>query len=271
MTQIPQAAPDTGPAHTDTVAAVTGGAQGIGRAIAERLLAEGCTRMTIAGRSRDAGEAAAAELSAKGADVRFVATDMADPAQATALIDATAEAFGRVTALANAAGLSERGGILDATPEAWDRIMAVNAKGPFFALQRLAQRAREARQPATCVTILSMSSHVGQSFLGPYAASKAAMANVTRNAAQALRFARVRVNGINCGWMDTEGEDAVQRQWHGATDGWLERAEADQPFGMLVKPAHVAELAAYLLGPRSGVMTGSVIDFDQFVAGSYPE
>ena len=257
--------------HKDTIAIVTGGAQGIGRAIAERLVADGCSRMVIAGRTVEAGEAASAELSAQGADVRFVATDMGDARAASSLVDRTITEFGTATARANAAGLSERGGILDASPDCWDRVMAVNAKGPFFALQRLAQHAVETGRPATCVSILSMSSHVGQSFLGPYAASKAAMANVTRNAAQALRGNRVRVNAINCGWMDTPGEDLVQKRWHGADDDWLTRAEAAQPFGMLVKPAHVAELASYLLGPNSGVMTGSVIDFDQFVAGAYPE
>src|SRR5690606_27643194 len=121
------------------------------------------------------------------------------------------------------------------------------------------------------VNILSMVVHCGQSFLSPYSASKAALANVTRNSAQALRRQRIRVNGINCGWMDTPGEDVVQRRDHGGGDDWLDRAEAAQPFGMLVKPVHVARLVTYLLGPASGVMTGAIIDFDQNVAGAYPE
>jgi NAD(P)-dependent dehydrogenase (short-subunit alcohol dehydrogenase family) len=94
---------------------------------------------------------------------------------------------------------------------------------------------------------------------------------VTKNAAQALRADRIRVNAIAPGWMDTEGEDVVQKKWHGAGDDWLAQAEAAQPMGMLVKPAHLAVLASYLLGPESGVMTGAIVDFDQFVAGAYPE
>ena len=110
--------------------------------------------------------------------------------------------------------------------------------------------------------------HGGQSFLSPYSASKAALANVTKNAAQALRRHRIRVNAIGCraGWT-RPAEDAIQRDYHGAGDDWLAKAEARQPFGMLVKPEHVAGLVAYLLGPASGVMTGAVIDFDQNVAG----
>jgi NAD(P)-dependent dehydrogenase (short-subunit alcohol dehydrogenase family) len=257
--------------HIDTVAVVTGGTQGLGRAVAEALIAEGCTRIAIAGRRIAEGEAAARDLSGQGAEVRFLQVDMADSDAAGHLIDRAAETFGRVTALVNAAAATDRGSILDTRPDVFDRLMAVNARGPFFALQRLAQRAVEGGHPAACVNILSMVVHCGQSFLSPYAASKAALANITRNAAQALRHNSVRVNGINCGWMDTPGEDAVQRRYHGAADGWLQAAEARQPMGTLVKPAHVAGLVTYLLGPRSGVMTGALVDFDQNVAGAYPE
>ena len=257
--------------HAATVAVITGGAEGLGRAVVDRLIAEGCTRIVIAGRRLAEGEVAAREMTGQGADVRFARTDMADAAQAIALIDAAEATFGTVTALVNAAACSERGSILDTTAEAFDRLMAVNARGPFFALQRLAQRARAAGRPASAVNILSMVTHCGQSFLAPYSASKAALANITKNAAQALRRDHIRVNGINCGWMDTPGEDQVQRRWHGATDGWLLRAEAAQPMGMLVKPAHVAGLVSYMLGPLSGVMTGAIVDFDQNVAGAYPE
>ena len=252
--------------HRETVAVVTGGTQGLGFAIAEELAREGCTRILIAGRDRAKGEAAAAQLGAV-----FAQADMGDARAAAGLIDEAAERWGRVTALTNAAAATDRAGILDASEADWDLHMAVNAKGPFFALQRLAQRAVEAGYPASCVNILSMVVHCGQSFLAPYSASKAALANVTKNAAQALRRHRVRVNGINCGWMDTPGEDAIQRRYHGGDDDWLARAEAAAPMGMLVKPAHVAGLASYLLSERSGVMTGSLIDFDQNVAGGSPE
>ena len=71
--------------------------------------------------------------------------------------------------------------------------------------------------------------------------------------------------------MATPGEDATQRRYHGAGDDWLAKAEAAQPFGQLVHPDEVAGLATYLLAPESGVMTGAVIDYDQNVAGAYPE
>ena len=259
-------------AHAGTIAVITGGTQGLGLAIAERLLAEGCQQMVIAGRGVTKGEEAAKGLRDRtGADVRYLPADMSNPDDAIALIDRAASRFGRVNALVNAAAATDRGSILTATPAEWDNLMNVNARGPFFALQRFAQLAVDKGHPASAVNILSMVVHAGQSFLAPYSASKAALANVTKNAANALRANRIRVNAVNCGWMDTPGEDEVQRKYHGATDGWLAEAEAKQPFGMLVKPAHVAGLVSYLLSDGSGVMTGAVIDFDQNIAGAYPE
>lgn len=261
-------------AHAGTAALVTGGSQGIGRAIAEALIADGCRQITIAGRDPAKGDAAARDLAAlmdSGGEARFVPVEMGDTASVRAMVAQAADLMGRVDALVNAAGLSNRGGILDADQAVWDLLMNVNARGPFFAMQEIARRAVAAGRPTSIVNILSTSLHVGQSFLAPYAASKAALATLTRNAAQTLRGQHIRVNAIAPGWMDTAGEDAVQRNWHDAPADWLARAEAAQPFGMLVKPAHVARLAAYMLGPESGVMTGAVVDFDQFVPGATPE
>jgi NAD(P)-dependent dehydrogenase (short-subunit alcohol dehydrogenase family) len=252
--------------HATTTAVITGGAQGLGRAIAERLASEGSTRIVISGRDRAKGEATAREIGAT-----FIPAEMGDVAQVRALVAAAIDRFGPVTALVNAAAVTDRASILDCTPEEWDRQFAINARGPFFAMQAVAQAAVAAGRTASMVNILSMSAHCGQSFLAPYSASKAALMNATKNAANALKAHRIRVNGINAGWMDTPGEDAIQRKWHGAGDDWLAHAEAAQPFGTLVKPAHVAGLASYLLSDASGVMTGSIIDFDQNVAGSYPE
>ncbi|WOI55239.1 SDR family oxidoreductase [Palleronia sp. LCG004] len=252
--------------HADTRTLILGGTQGVGLAIARRLAAEGCRHLIVTGRDAARGEAAAAGIGA-----RFVASDLSDTDATTRVVDEAAEAFGRLDAMVVAGALTDRGSILDATPETFDAIMATNVRSPFFALQRFAQRARAAGHSASVVNILSIVIHGGQSFLAPYAASKAALANVTRNAASTLAPDRIRVNGINIGWMDTPGEDAVQRKFHGGGDDWLARAEASRPMGTLVKPDHVAALAAYMLSAEAGVMTGALVDFDQLVPGIYPE
>ena len=145
---------------------------------------------------------------------------------ASALVDAAGARMGGANALVNAAAICDRGGLLDTTPEIWARLMDVNARGPFFAMQRFAAQAIARGEPAAVVNILSMAIHCGQSYLAPYAASKAALAALTRNLAHAHRRDRIRFNGIACGWMDTPGEDATQRRWHGAGDDWLAKAEA---------------------------------------------
>ncbi|WP_439562833.1 SDR family oxidoreductase [Roseinatronobacter sp.] len=252
--------------HETTHALILGGTQGLGLAIAHKLKAEGCTKLVITGRDSAKGQAVAAGLGAS-----FMEADLGNTEATVATVDRAADHLGRVDALVVAGALTDRGTVLDTSPELWDRMMTANVRTPFFALQRVAQHAIAAGHGASVVNILSMVVHCGQSFLAPYSASKATLANVTRNAAQALRHHHIRVNGINCGWMDTPGEDAVQRRHHGAGDDWLARAEAAQPFGMLVKPAHVAGLASYMLGSSSGVMTGALVDFDQNVAGAYAE
>lgn len=257
--------------HSATVAIVTGGAQGLGRAVGDALIAAGCSRLLLIGRDRAKGIAAAEEMARGGADVGFLPADMGDVAQVRGAVATAADRWGRVSALVNAAAVTDRAGILDCTPEEWDRQFAINARGPFFAIQEFANRAIAGGHPAAVVNILSMSAHCGQTFLAPYSASKAALANVTKNAANALARHRIRVNGLNVGWMDTPGEDMIQKKWHDAPDDWLARAEAAKPFGSLVKPPTVAALVSYLLSDASGVMTGSVIDFDQNVNGASPE
>jgi NAD(P)-dependent dehydrogenase (short-subunit alcohol dehydrogenase family) len=119
--------------------------------------------------------------------------------------------------------------------------------------------------------VLSQSAHCGQSFLVAYSASKAALANLTKNVAQSYRAQRIRCNGVMAGWMDTPGEHAIQRRAHDAPDDWLARAEAGRPMGQLAKPDELAGLIAYMLSPSSGVMTGALVDYDQWVPGAQPE
>jgi NAD(P)-dependent dehydrogenase (short-subunit alcohol dehydrogenase family) len=257
--------------HADTCALITGGSQGLGLAIARELVAQGCTRLVLTGRDPEKGEAAAASLCEHRVEAAFLAVDMGDVAQVPAMVDAAAERMGRVTALVNSAAATERGSILDTDPNLWDRVLDVNARGPFFALQRFAQRCIDEGIEGGCVNILSVVVHGGLPFLAPYGASKAALRYITKNAANTLARHRIRVNGINVGWMDTPGEDVVQQRFHGRAPGWQDEVNVNLPFGRLVQPEDVAGQVAFLLGPQSGVVTGSVMDFDQRVVGAYPD
>jgi len=147
----------------------------------------------------------------------------------------------------------------------------VNVRAPFFLLQRAVTLMRKRNIEGTVVNVISVSSHGGAPYLVPYAASKGALATLTRNTANALLVHRIRVNGLNLGWMNTPGEHATQQRFHDAPDDWLERAVKHQPFGRLLEPVEVARVIAFLASEESGMMTGSVIDFDQIVVGTTPD
>jgi NAD(P)-dependent dehydrogenase (short-subunit alcohol dehydrogenase family) len=91
---------------------------------------------------------------------------------------------------------------------------------------------------------------------------------MTRNLAFQLMRHRIRVNLVKPGWMDTPAEDVIQRQYEGADDGWLDRAEAKMPFGRLIKPEEIARTIVHLATDESGMMTGACIDWGQAVLGA---
>lgn len=257
--------------NADTVAIVTGGAQGLGLAVARQLVAEGATRMVLAGRDAGRGRQAVDHLQALGARAVFVRTDIADPDACLALVDAAVQAMGTVNALVNAAANPARGTLLDTDVAVWDDLFATNARGPFFLMQGFVRHRIEHGGGGAIVNVLSQCAHCGQSYLAAYSASKGALATLTRNVANAHRGDRIRCNAVLPGWMDTPGEDATQRRFHGAGDDWLARAEAGQPMGQLAKPDQLAGLIAYMISPQAGVMTGALVDYDQNIPGSYPE
>jgi len=257
--------------HVNTVGVVTGGAQGVGLAIARQLVAEGCRKLILAGRDTSKGQRATTELDTLGCEVRFVSLDLQDVSACLKLIETAVHEFGDVTALVNAAALGERGTLVDTSPEFWDNMFFTNVRAPFFLMQGFVKHRLANGGGGSIVNIASNCAHCGQSYLSAYSASKGALVTLTKNTANAYRFHQIRCNVILPGWMDTPGEDVTQRRFHGATDGWLAEAEARQPMKQLAKPQQLAELASYLLSPNAGVMTGAVVDYDQNIPGAYPE
>jgi NAD(P)-dependent dehydrogenase (short-subunit alcohol dehydrogenase family) len=257
--------------HSGTQALITGGTQGLGLAIAQRLAREGAAGIVISGRREALGASAAEAVRALGTPCHYVQADVARAEDCARLMREAIAHLGHVNALVNSAATTDRGTLLDTTLEMWQQHMDTNARGPFLLMQALVRHLLERRAPGTIVNILSQSAHCGQSFLVPYSASKATLANLTKNVAQSYRAQRIRCNGIMAGWMDTPGEHAIQKRAHDAPDDWLARAEAGRPMGRLAKPDELAGLVSYLLSPESGVMTGALIDYDQWVPGAQPE
>lgn len=250
------------------VVVVTGGTQGLGAAIARRAARLGAAGIVTCGRDATRGEAVAGDLKGAGTEALFVEVDLADLDAAERVFAAVDDRFGVVHGLVNAAAETDRGSVWDTTAALIDRLMAVNVRAPMLLLQAAARIMKRKGVAGSIVNIGSVASYGSEVFLFPYATSKSALHAMTRNAAFALARDRIRVNLLNPGWMDTPAEDVIQRRYHGAGDDWLARAEAEQPFGRLLKPDEVARGICFLLSDESGMMTGACLDFDQTVIGA---
>lgn len=251
------------------IAVITGSTQGLGATTARLFAERGAAGLVLCGRNASNGEAVAQELSANGCPSHFVQADLAKVEDCRAVIAKADAAFGQLHALANCAAVTDRGTIFDTSPELFDAMFAVNTRAPFFLMQDALKIMRREGIAGTVVNILSMASHGGQPFISAYCGSKGALATLTRNVAYSVMRDRIRINGLNIGWMNTPGEDRIQKTYHDADDAWLANAAEQQPFGRLLDPAEVARAIAFLSCDESGMMTGSLIDFDQSVLGSY--
>lgn len=250
------------------VALITGSTQGVGEAVARRLAAEGAAGIVVCGRNRARGEAVVGDLGKVGTGAIFVPVELGDAASCRALVTAADQEFGRIDVLVNSAALTLRGSIVDTSLELWDTMMNVNLRAPFLLMQGTIAVMRRQGRGGSIVNVGSVAAHGGAPILMPYSASKAALAAMTKNVAYAVAWDGIRVNCINPGWMDTPGEDVIQRRFHSDGQDWLEDAEAGMPFGQLIKPKEVAAAIAFLASDDSGVMTGSVVDYDQSIVGA---
>ncbi|MDE2383193.1 MAG: SDR family oxidoreductase [Alphaproteobacteria bacterium] len=250
------------------IAVVTGSTQGLGEAIAHLFVERGVKGIVITGRNAERGARVKAALEAKGAEVVFVQAELARIEDVRKIMKACRERFGKVDALVNAAAVTDRGTIWDTSPELFGQMFDVNVRAPFFLMQDALHLMKDSKTRGTIVNILSVSGHGGQSFISAYCGSKGGLAVLTRNVAASVARNRIRVNGLNIGWMDTPGEDRIMKTYHDADPDWLKKAEAARPFGRLLKPIEVARAVAFLSSDESGMMTGSIVDFDQTVLGA---
>ena len=250
------------------IAIVTGSTQGLGEAIAHLFADRGAAGLVITGRNEANGARVKAALEATGVRTVFVAADLANMDDTRKIVAEADKAFGRVDVLVNSAGITDRGTIWDTTPDLFDTMFSVNVRAPFFLMQDALKVMKREGTQGSVVNIISMSGHGGQSFITAYSASKGALITLTKNVAFSVLNHRIRVNGLTIGHMDTPGEDRIMKTYHDAEEGWLEDAAKTKPFGRLLKPDEVARAVAFLSSGESGMMTGSIVDFDQQVLGA---
>ena len=246
---------------------ITGSTQGSGAETAKLFAARGAKAITICGRQENKGLQIKKEIEELGAECLYVKADLSKVEDCKKIVALTDTEFGTVHSLVNVAGYTERGTILSATLENYENNFNINARAPFILIQEVVKIMIRDKNNGTIANVLSMAMYSGMPFIVAYSGSKAALAIMTKNIANSLAGHQIRVNALNIGWTDTPAEHDIQKRVHKKGEDWLSKEENKVPYKRLTKPLDVAKGLAFMCSNESGLMTGSVIDFDQTVNG----
>ena len=246
---------------------VTGSTQGVGAETAKLFAARGANSITICGRQEEKGIKVKKEIEDLGSKCIYVKADLANVEDCRNIVKRSDKEFGTIHTLINAAGYTQRGTILSATLENYENNFNVNARAPFILMQETIKIMIRDKVKGTIASVLSIAMYSGMPFIVAYSGSKAALAIMTRNIANSVSGHQIRVNALNIGWTDTPAEHEIQTNVHNKDNDWLENTEKNVPFKRLTKPIDVAKGLAFMCSEESGLMTGSIIDFDQTVHG----
>jgi NAD(P)-dependent dehydrogenase (short-subunit alcohol dehydrogenase family) len=244
----------------DRVALVTGAGsrRGIGRAIARGLAREGA-RVVTADIDGDLADEAAAGIRTEGGEARGVRADVAVAADVQAMLDATLAAFGRLDILVNNAGIARIRPFLDLDEATWDRTFAVNVKSVYLCGQAAARRMIAQGGGGSIINLSSISEVVSGAGLTHYAATKAAVGNLTRGMAAELGRHGIRVNAIGPGTIQTEIvsylPEAEQTRRHAVSRSLT-------PLGRLGQPEDVVGAAVFLASDEAAYVSGITLYVD---------
>ncbi|MFG2442743.1 3-oxoacyl-ACP reductase FabG [Nocardia fluminea] len=240
----------TGPLLADKTAVITGAAQGIGYAIAERFIAEGA-RVIIGDIDGAAAEAAADKLG--GATVaRGVRCDVTVADEVQALLDAAAESFSPVDVMINNAGITRDATMRKMTEDQFDQVIAVHLKGTWNGT-RLAGAVMRERGNGAIINMSSLSGKIGLPGQTNYSAAKAGIVGLSKAAAKELAHLGVRVNAIQPGLIRTAMTEAMpQKVW--------DQKMAEIPLGRAGEIDEIATVALFLASDMSSYMTGTVLE-----------
>jgi len=237
------------------VALVTGGSQGIGQVIVERLAAEGAA-VAILARTRENVDAVADTLTERGADALGLTCDVTDRVQVRAAVEAVVARFGRVTILVNHAGIVRHEPFLEISDETWDDLLRVNLTGMFIVAQEVARSMVELGVHGRIVNMGSAAAHIAHSNQTVYGVTKAGIEAMTRSMAFDLAPHQIIVNAVAPGTIETSFSLGSM-----PAEAVAERVRRI-PLGRLGRPEEVASVIAMLASPDASYVTGAVVPID---------
>ena len=244
------------------VAIVTGGARGIGAAIAERFAGEGA-RVVIAD---ILGLEAAATARALGRDAMAVTLDVTRRASIDAMVEQVVAAAGRIDILVNNAAVFDMAPLLEITEESYDRQFAINVKGLLFTLQAVAAQMVKQGEGGKIVNFSSQAGRRGEALVAVYCATKAAVISLTQSAGLALIKHKINVNAIAPGVIDTPMWDLVDAQfarYENLPLGEKKRqVGAAVPYGRMGLPQDIAGAAVFLASADSDYIVAQTLNVD---------
>jgi NAD(P)-dependent dehydrogenase (short-subunit alcohol dehydrogenase family) len=242
------------------VAVVTGGAQGIGKASALALAAEGA-RVMIGDVDDDGARQTLKEIEKAGGEATFLHTDVASSPEVGALIDKAVARFGKLDVLVNNAGVAIAGSVVEMTEEDWDRVIAINLTGVWRGMKAAIPAMIEAGG-GSIINTSSVQALVGFPGWAGYAASKGGINSLTQQAAVEYALQRIRVNAIAPGTIWTPMNERILEGLGGDREEHLRQWADAHPLGRIGQPEEVAEAVVFLASDESSFITGVCLRVD---------